>query len=219
MTLVSEGLSAALTDKVLEEFTDSDHQYIIFRIVDRSGQNLRTERVGTRICNVARLNKQTFIEMRDENMGRAQLNRNNLSLVDYTMRHITRSCNVSMPKLFTRGRKTPVYWWTDEIVELRRNCLRKRRILTQAKRNGAALGETADFMMTRKDAISRSKKLKWEELRDGLNNNPWDLGYKLVMKKLETNCLLPELDCQIMIFSHHGQSPNEDIIVDYGILR
>ena len=38
VALVSEGLSATLTNwKVLEEFTGSDHQYIIFRMVDRSG--------------------------------------------------------------------------------------------------------------------------------------------------------------------------------------
>ena len=88
-------------------------------MVDRSGQNLRTKRVGTRKWNVARINKQTFIETMNENMGRAQLNRNNLSLVDYTMGHIARSCNASMPKLSTRGRKRPVYWWTDEIAEVR----------------------------------------------------------------------------------------------------
>ena len=72
--------------------------------------------------------------------------------------------------------------------------MRKRRILTRAKRNGDALGETAYFRMAKmelKDAISRNKKL---ELRDELNNNPLGLG--LVIKTLGTTCPLPELDYQ-----------------------
>ena len=98
--------------------------------------------------------------------------------------------------------------------------MRKRRILTRAKRNGAALDETVDYRLARrelKDPISRSKKLKWEKLRDDLNNNLWGLGYKLVMKKLGTNRPLPELDCQTMtnivntLFPDHEQRADEDI--------
>ena len=33
--------------------------------------------------------------------------------------------------------------------------------------------------------IELSKKLKGEELRNDLNNDPWGLSYKLVMRKFE----------------------------------
>ena len=100
--------------------------------------------------------------------------------------------------------------------------LGERQILTRVKRNGAALGQTADFRMAKKemkDAITRSNKLKWQELRGDLNNIPWGLRYKLVMKKLGTNCLLSVLNYQTMtnivnaLFPDHGQRADEDITI------
>ena len=42
VTLVLDGLSATLTHwRVLEEFTVSGHQHIMFRMVNKSGQNQR----------------------------------------------------------------------------------------------------------------------------------------------------------------------------------
>ena len=70
----------------------------MFCMVDRGGQSQRINTVETRKWNMARLNRQTFIETMDENTDRVQLNSNNLSLVDYKMGHITRNCNASMPK-------------------------------------------------------------------------------------------------------------------------
>ena len=75
-------------------------------MVDRSGQNLRTKSEGIRNWNVARLHKQTFIEMVDENMGRVQLTKNNLSFVDYMMRYM-RSPYVDMKE--THGQTDSTY--------------------------------------------------------------------------------------------------------------
>ncbi|XP_018792198.1 PREDICTED: uncharacterized protein LOC108970924, partial [Bactrocera latifrons] len=49
-----------------------------------------------------------------------------------------------------------------------------------------------------KDAITKTKKDKWEELRNDINQNPWGLGYKIVMKKLEAKQSTPELNAAAM---------------------
>ena len=70
------------------------------------------------------------------------------------------ACDASMPRRRPGGRK-PVYWWTSEIAELRKDA--KNRL---AK------------------AIRQSKASCLRSLRDDVNKDPWGLGYKVVMGML-----------------------------------
>ena len=80
-----------------------------------------------------------------------------------------------------------MYRWTDDIANLRVICLRKRRKYSRAGRRGDALIEHSEYKVAKqnmKKAIEHSKAEKFEELRRDINNNPWGLGYKLVLNKL-----------------------------------
>ncbi|GJQ86991.1 hypothetical protein Trydic_g12575 [Trypoxylus dichotomus] len=61
-------------------------------------------------------------------------------LVESTMSGIASACDASMPRKAPRHCKRAAYWWTAEIAELRRRCLRLRRI---AQRGGN--GEEANI--------------------------------------------------------------------------
>ena len=220
ITLISEGLLGNLQNwRVLEDFTGSDHQYIMYNIVVDNRRDQRPRHGGTRIWNVSGLDTGVLLGTIDENTSRIRLNVNDLSLVNATMECIREGCNASMPRLSTRAGKTSVYWWSDEIAELRRKCLRSRRIYTRAKRNSAALHEAEDFKNARKElkiAINRAKKDRWEELRNDLNKNPWGLGYRIVISKLGARTPLPELDSNVMtdivntLFPTHEQRTDDD---------
>ncbi|CAB0039551.1 unnamed protein product [Trichogramma brassicae] len=46
---------------------------------------------------------------------------------------ITGACDASMTKANPRRRREPVYWWTPEIADLRRSCLRARRLFQRSR--------------------------------------------------------------------------------------
>ncbi|KAJ8980479.1 hypothetical protein NQ317_013232 [Molorchus minor] len=126
------------------------------------------------------------------------------AIVDGTMQLIQRACDQSMPrKRPPHGRKKAVYWWTEEIADLRRQCLRLRRVATRARRRNEEMAAEAheEFRLARrnlKQTIHRSKKAKWEELRQSVDTDPWGLGYKIVMRKLGSYSPRPSMDANQM---------------------
>lgn len=61
--------------------------------------------------------------------------------------------------------------------------------------------ESEDFKNDKKNlrnAIYKSKKLKWGELRQNVNNDPWELGYIIIMRKLSTKTNNPVLERDTM---------------------
>lgn len=191
ITLVSELISSAVADwRVIEEYTGSDHQYITFNLLRArrvdAGNHTRPAR-----WNVSKLNRETLIAAIDR--GKASALKSNgpaRTLADATMGLIRRACDASMPrKKSLHGKKKPVYWWTEDIARLRRRCLQLRRRITRVRRRSpeTAEVESIEFRDAKKElkrAIIRSKKLKWEELRQDVNKDPWGLGYRTVMRKL-----------------------------------
>lgn len=95
-----------------------------------------------------------------------------------------------MPKKKSpRGRK-PVYWWNDEISELRKDCVAKRRRYTRQVRRGTPqevqvlLEQFQESKKKLKYAILRSKKACWKTVCDGIDRDLWGNGYNIVMKRL-----------------------------------
>lgn len=188
ITLVSEDLYRLLKEwKVLEDFTGSDHQYITYSIRADSNQNEVVRNRSTRKWNVSRLKTERLLAEIDKNPSPDDLNINCRTLVDETIKRIIQGCNGSMPKVGKNHRKQAVYWWTAEIAQRRTICLSLRRKLTRARKTGLAINEGEELKQAKKVlklAIIQSKKVKFEELRNDLNCNPWGLGYRIVMQKL-----------------------------------
>ncbi|KAL7724664.1 hypothetical protein ACLKA6_012322 [Drosophila palustris] len=140
------------------------------------------------------------------------------------MQSIIRACDVAMPSVQGANRRKSAYWWNEEIAEMRSVCLRCRRKLTRSRRLGPAEAQVVAYKMARQAlnaAIKTSKKTKREELRNDINNNPWGMGYKLVMKKLGANPSLPLLDGELASAAgalKNNKSPGPDG-VPTGVLK
>lgn len=201
ITLVSEKIADKVENwKVLEIYTGSDHQYISYSLktdgtrIQKSAGN----KSSTRKWDVNKLDTTALNAAIDRQLAVVNIHGDARTIVDQVMDIIRHGCNSAMPRVRKpRSHKKAVYWWSETIADLRRNCLRCRRKFTRAKRRGTAEAEREEYKDARKKlrkAIFDSKKKLWEELREDINKNPWGLGYKLVMKKLGAKHALGEID-------------------------
>lgn len=215
ITLVSDKIARGLRAwRVLEDFTGSDHQYISYCVETSSRPARNNARKSTRKWNASKLNSEALLAEIDAYPSTRFIINDARAIVNQTMDTIERACDKSMPRCKTSRHKTPVYWWTEEIAQLRHACLRSRRRYTRARRTGIATTENEDFKTAKrnlKEAIASSKKQKWEELRNEVNNDPWGLGYKIVMRKLVSKPPIPELAVETMDNIVNVLFPTHDI--------
>ncbi|GJQ70297.1 hypothetical protein Trydic_g22735 [Trypoxylus dichotomus] len=104
-----------------------------------------------------------------------------------TMSGIASACDASMPRKVPRHCKRAAYWWTAEIAELRRRCLRLRRIAQRAGNREEANIRSAEHREAKKSlrrAINESKARHWKDMVSDVDSDPWGLGYKLVTRRL-----------------------------------
>ncbi|KAF5187399.1 reverse transcriptase [Thalictrum thalictroides] len=105
--------------------------------------------------------------------------------------YLTAACDASMPrKRPGPPGKPPVYWWTDNIAALRRDCLAARRRYTRLLRRvhgpdiPVARSTYAIARRALRTAIRVAKKSCWLDLCALVDTDPWGLPYRLVMRKL-----------------------------------
>ena len=197
VTFASTDVAARIADwTVIEDYTGSDHQYITFEVL--------RDRTPTHRPDICRLPRWNYEKM-DKSRFTAELRRGIDSInnqhqhlegqeaaetrVHETMLLIQRACNASMPRKRSPRNRQPVYWWTQEIAELRSNCLRLRRRAQRARGRPEATLRSAEHLAAKKTlraAIKESKKEKWWSMIDDVDQDPWGLGYKIVTKKLGT---------------------------------
>ena len=91
------------------------------------------------------------------------------------MRVILRACDASMPRKKLPVKIRAIYWWTEEIAELRRKATRCRRKATRAKKNGIVIIlRCAECKVAKKAlqwAINQSKKEKFKRLIQDIDAN------------------------------------------------
>jgi len=87
-------------------------------------------------------------------------------------------------------RKQPVHWWTAEIGELRRDCLKLRRAyqscLKRVSQPGIQVART-EYTAARRNLrrkIGEAKTKCLSDLCSQVDADAWDKPYKLVMGKL-----------------------------------
>ncbi|CAB0037521.1 unnamed protein product [Trichogramma brassicae] len=100
---------------------------------------------------------------------------------------ITGACDASMSKANPRRRREPVYWWTPEIADLRRSCLRARRLFQRSRGRHDEETHSANYASARRllrVAIKTSKRRCWRQLCDEVNNDVWGKPYKIAMSRL-----------------------------------
>lgn len=202
LTFASESIAGRIQSwQVLEDYNGSDHQYISFTIVNLQNHSVNNGSTEyPKGWNVDRLNHERLLAEFDRRILATNGATNARGIVEHTMYAITKACDAAMPRKSRGGRK-PVYWWNDEIARAREACIRSRRQFTRAHRRGDATAEHEAYKRAKKElgrAITRSKKEKWAQLCADVNNDPWGLGYKLVMKKLGAKTSASCMDAETM---------------------
>lgn len=115
----------------------SDHQYITFDVAERTTATRTRIRPSLR-WKMKKLDVQKLAEERaiapdpiaivtQDLTGRQMAKR----LADETTELTKRLCNSTLPKRKHRETRPSQYWWTDEIAELWRRCLLRRRRATR----------------------------------------------------------------------------------------
>lgn len=102
------------------------------------------------------------------------------------------ACDNSTTRLHPPKGRCSVYWWSDDIFELRREanqayrrwkrCLRRRNIAPDVSERCRVLYKVAHKKLRR--AIGKAKANSWKELLDTIEEDPWGLPYKLVLRRL-----------------------------------
>lgn len=105
---------------------------------------------------------------------------------------IKQACDLAMPRIKNReGRAKSVYWWNDNISEIRRDCIKwYRKWKRETRKNNEetanrAEGKYHDNKKELRKAIRRSKRSAWQELILTIDEDPWGMPYKIIMSKLK----------------------------------
>lgn len=183
LTFASDTLASQVTSWAVSElYTHSDHQAIVFEI-----EIARPPGPATRqSCkwNARSLDTECLTAMM---AGAAVPPGPTEEMATRLMAAITSACDASMTKAGRRRRRGAVYWWTSEIADLRRSCLRARRLAQRARGRPNEDACRASYTSARRllrAAIKTSKRLCWNKLCDEVNEDVWGKPYETVMSRL-----------------------------------
>lgn len=206
--------------EVSDEESLSDHKFIIFETVqnDQLISPAMPERKGwqTKKLDTEKLKTVTPTIVSEHLTGKQRFSE--------VLKQI---CDATMPKKKTCRRGKPVYWWTEEINNLRKLCVQKRREHQRMNRKGRTdlcsvlWGELKDLRKQLKYAIKKSKHHCWKELCDNLDCDIWGDGYKIVMKgmigfppKIQLTAEKTEEIVDHLFPNHESLCDNKTVIFD-----
>ncbi|KAH8346019.1 hypothetical protein KR067_007221, partial [Drosophila pandora] len=144
LTFCSSGLQRRTKWSLSEDYTASDHKYIVCDIEDR-GQTFA--RANPLRFKPATLQPEIFAhELRiPDPSGDAERD------VQETMAAVQQACRASMGSSRGHSRhQEPVPWWSPEIAQARRECLRTRRLQQRARGRPDFEQKSEDFAAKRK---------------------------------------------------------------------
>ncbi|CAB0039103.1 unnamed protein product [Trichogramma brassicae] len=184
LTFVCEMLTPpVLSWTVSGLYTHSDHQAIVFEIED-DGTSIRPWTRRSCRWNARTLDADRFsavVSGASVAPGTAE------DMASSLMSVITGACDASMSKANPRRRREPVYWWTAEIADLRRSCLRACRLFQRSRGRHDEETHSANYASARRllrVAIKTSKRRCWRQLCDEVNNDVGGKPYKIAMSRL-----------------------------------
>lgn len=183
LVIVTEDIvGKILSWEVLEDESLSDHRYILTAI----GTPKKTmQLIKCRGWNLKKLNA----EKMEEAIAQIDENENTTSSEGFSQILVDIS-NKAMPRKRLLKGKRPVYWWTEEVARIRKECLRRRRIHTRGvKRDSAQTrqqkwDEYMDWKHRLQRGIKKSKSEAWKAICGDVDRDIWGNGYKIVMKRM-----------------------------------
>lgn len=181
LTLATSNIARHISNwDVLEIESLSDHKYIMFDVLE--GHQTRETKSIVQGWQTKKLDQRKLQEA-VETLGEIE---NSRALTDM----LKKLCDLVMPKKKRGHGRRATYWWNEEISQLRKECLRKRRVYTRNARR-KPLAESLvlwenykESKRTLRNAIKKAKRECWKLLLEDVDNDIWGDGYKIAMKGL-----------------------------------
>jgi len=173
-----------------EEFTNSDHQAIIWEINTNPGsgrqRRMKRQPVG---WNSKNFDAETFRVVMRESPEPERTTAEGIT--EELAATLVAASDASMPRSGPNNGRAPVHWWNDTIAQHRRECLKARRKHQRARGRDRASTEELRRAYEEKrrllrHAISSSKRDCWRELCAEVDRDPWGRPYKTVMHRLKS---------------------------------
>ncbi|CAB0043854.1 unnamed protein product [Trichogramma brassicae] len=184
LTFVCETLTPRVNSWTVSGwYTHSDHQAIVFEIEDTGIPTRPSTRQSSR-WNALTLDADRFsaaVSSASVAPGTAE------DMASILMAVITGACDTSMSKANPRRRREPVYWWTAEIADPRRSCLRADRLFQRLRGRHDEEAHSASYasaVRLLRVAIKTSKRRCWRQLCDEVDSDVWGKPYKIAMSRL-----------------------------------
>ncbi|KAJ3640617.1 hypothetical protein Zmor_027169 [Zophobas morio] len=224
LTLSTEGVARRMKEwRVLEQENLSDHQDIVW-VLGKTGECVRgDDRMKDMGWRVAEDKMERLAEVMKE---RVKTMDERKDLVCETKRVLEETCDRVLKKKGCMGKRKGVYWWTNEIAEKRRECLRKRREWTRCQKKRGNMEVIAEkgkeYKQKKKELkimINGSKEKAWKKVCEEVDRNVWGEGYKIVTKWMGrgmsgTACGENEMEEARKLFPEHGPLEWTDLVVD-----
>lgn len=191
LTLTSDNIATKISNwQVLEEESMSDHMYIYYEVNDDNKKRKKNREEITAGWKIDSKYMEIFVQHFKEGM-KVRKNKNVQVTAENLVQECTTACNNSFLSKRETSRRQPAYWWNEEIANLRKTCLRYKRILVRSSRNkNLSLPQKESFKVEYKShrkalktAIHKSKQRAWSKICDEMDEDIWGIGYKIVMKK------------------------------------
>lgn len=177
VTISTSNMASKITHwAVLEDESLTEHQYIYFEIE-------RTDNGKRKAYTKPAVDWKAFTDtLKITTTGTA------VTKYDAGVRLISEAYKNSI-KHNNKYKQDP-YWWTDDISEKRKACMKNRRELTRIRKRevdvpawDAALTAYRNSRKTLNKLIKQSKRECWEKLCAEVENDVWGGAYKIVLKK------------------------------------
>lgn len=110
-------------------------------------------------------------------------------------RMMQNACDASTSRIDRHSPRESMYWWSEEIADLRRVSIQARREWSRTKRRGPlniTVEKQAAYRLAKKklgSAIRKAKTKAWNDLLLTIDEDPWGLPYKLVLGRLRRSSM------------------------------
>ncbi|XP_029054486.1 uncharacterized protein LOC114881785 [Osmia bicornis bicornis] len=189
-------ISTNLEDKmresrVLGTYTGSDHQYVWHRV------DLQTTRPETKKKKEIKKDidaKLLIKKFQEKYQGKVEEGFNeqiNINDIKKFVRELEDLCNSSRKNRGKSINRKPVYWWNEEIANLRKITNKNRRKLTRSRKKGNVEAikrveeKYKEAKKSLKREIGRAKKEVWEKFIDSVDRDIWGKPYKAVIRQIK----------------------------------
>nr|XP_046491128.1 uncharacterized protein LOC124223329 [Neodiprion pinetum] len=171
----------------------SDHRYIAFEVVDRPQAGEPPPNRGTtgHRWNLNKFKEERFHESLALQLAWGPTGPDRMTangLARWIGQAMIEACDAAAPRSRPPPHRKSVHWWTDEVAELRRACIRTRRRMTRRDHTlrAGSLWEAEYKEAKRKlrEGIKAAKARAWQDLISAVETDPWGLPYRMVFNRL-----------------------------------